>query len=238
MAKTIFHAADQRGHANHGWLDTYHSFSFAGWYDPSKIHFGMLRVLNDDTVAGGSGFGKHPHDNMEIITIVLEGKLEHRDTMGHTQTISPGEVQVMSAGTGLQHSEYNHEKNIAVKLFQIWIFPETRNIAPRYDQAMFDPEGRKGSLQQVVSPSGSDEPGLKIHQQARIYRTELTAGSKLDYNMVRPGNGVYVMAVEGSATVGGQRLQRRDAVGIYDTDTVALVADSDCELLVLEVPMA
>ena len=158
--------------------------------------------------------------------------------MGHTQTISPGEVQVMSAGTGLQHSEYNHEKHIAVKLFQIWIFPETRNIAPRYDQAMFDPEGRKGSLQQVVSPSDSDEPGLKIHQQARIYRTELTVGSTLDYKMVRPGNGVYVMAVEGSATVGGQRLQRRDAVGIYDTDTVALVADSDCELLVLEVPMA
>jgi len=237
MNKTVFHAAGTRGHADHGWLNTYHTFSFAGYHDPERIHFGALRVLNDDTVAGGTGFGKHPHDNMEIITIVLKGALEHQDSMGHTQAINPGEVQVMSAGTGIFHSEYNHNKNEAVELFQIWIFPDKRNVTPRYDQKMFDAEDRKNKIQQLVSSIDNDEEGLKIHQNARISRVSLEAGKEVNYKIKDPKNGLYVLVVEGKARAGQQALDRRDGYGVAGVDSVDLKAETDSDILLLEVPM-
>lgn len=237
MAKTVFHPANQRGHADHGWLKAYHSFSFAGWYDPSKIHFGALRVLNDDTVSAGMGFGKHPHDNMEIITIVTEGTLAHKDSMGHAETIEEGEVQVMSAGTGVFHSEFNHSEVNPVKLFQSWIFPSERNVKPRYEQARFDEADRDNRLQLLVSPIGTDDPGLKIHQHAWIYRTNLTAGESLEHKLHSTENGVYIFVVDGQIEVEGQKLGRRDALGISDTSAVSLAALTNADVLLYEVPM-
>lgn len=237
MAKTIFHPAENRGHANHGWLNAYHSFSFAGYHDPTKIHFGTLRVLNDDTVKGGTGFGTHPHDNMEIITIILEGALEHKDSMGHTQQIVPGEVQVMSAGTGIQHSEYNPHREQPVNLLQSWIFPQQRNVKPRYDQKAFASEERINQLQTLVSPIDNDEPGLKINQQAWIYRTSLQAGNSVNLRLHTASHGAYIFMIDGSATAGEQLLQRRDAAGISNTEEITITATADSDVLVYEVPM-
>jgi len=239
MATTVFHPASKRGHANHGWLDAHHSFSFAGWYDPSRIHFGALRVLNDDIVAGGKGFGTHPHDNMEIITIVLDGVLEHKDSMGHTQTISPGEVQVMSAGSGVFHSEYNHDARKPVNLLQTWIFPNERNVTPRYDQKMFDDAGRDNKLQALVAPLNNGEEGaLGIHQNAWIYRAALAAGQQVTHTLHGTGNGVYVFVINGTVSAEGQTLGRRDALGITDVETVTLTASHDADFLVFELPMS
>ncbi|OJW79060.1 MAG: hypothetical protein BGO69_00180 [Bacteroidetes bacterium 46-16] len=237
MNKKVFHAAGTRGHADHGWLNTYHSFSFAGYHDPERIHFGALRVLNDDTVAGGSGFGKHPHDNMEIITIVLKGALEHQDSMGHTQAIRPGEVQVMSAGTGIFHSEYNHNKDEDVELFQVWIFPDKRNVTPRYDQRMFDTEERKNKVQQLVSSIDNDEEGLKIHQDARISRVSLDAGKEINYKLADEKHGLYLLVVEGNVTAAGQQMGRRDGYGIAGDANVTIKGETDSDILILEVPM-
>ena len=237
MSKSVFHAAGTRGHADHGWLNTWHSFSFAGYHDPERVHFGTLRVLNDDTVAGGTGFGKHPHDNMEIITVVLRGALEHQDSMGHTQAIIPGEVQVMSAGTGVTHSEYNHNKGEKVELFQIWIFPDKRNVTPRYDQKMFDAEQRVNKIQQLVSSIDKDEEGLKIQQDARISRVTLEAGKEVEYKLADERHGLYIFIIEGSATAGEQVMNRRDGYGISGQENVALRADTDSDILLLEVPM-
>jgi hypothetical protein len=237
MATTVFHPANQRGHANHGWLNAHHSFSFAGWYDPAKIHFGALRVLNDDIVAPGKGFGAHPHDNMEIITIILDGKLEHKDSMGHTQQIVPGEVQVMSAGTGVQHSEYNPDYKNEVNLLQTWIFPHERGVKPSYDQKMFDADGRKNQLQMLVSPVYNEDAGLKINQHAWIYRTNLDAGKAVTHTLHSEGHGAYVFVINGKATVEGQQLGRRDAVGISNTSTLTITADADSDIIIFEVPM-
>lgn len=237
MAKTIFHPADKRGYANHGWLNARHSFSFAGWYDPSKVHFGALRVLNDDIVAGGEGFGRHPHDNMEIITIVLDGALEHKDSMGHTQAILPNEVQVMSAGTGVYHSEYNHNADKKVNLLQTWIFPKEKNVQPRYDQKLFAAEERVNTLQALVSPIYNDDEGLKIHQDAWIYRTTLQAGKSVTHKLHTADHGVYIFVIDGEATVGGQVLNKRDAIGISETDSVEITTQNDTDLLIFEVPM-
>lgn len=237
MANTIFHGADTRGHADHGWLNAHHSFSFAGYHDPSRIHFGALRVLNDDIVAPGMGFGKHPHDNMEIITIVLDGALEHKDSMGHTQAIHPDEVQVMSAGTGVFHSEYNHNKDKAVNLLQTWIFPNKKNVQPRYDQRVFPAAERLNQWQAIVSPMGNDDLGMKIHQDAWIYRSRIEAGKSLDYNLHSTGNGVYLFVIDGSATTEGQTLNKRDAIGISETDKITISAEADTELVLFEVPM-
>jgi quercetin 2,3-dioxygenase len=237
MAKTILHTADSRGHANHGWLDTYHSFSFASWHNPERVHFGALRVLNDDYVKGGFGFGKHPHDNMEIITVVLKGALEHQDSMGHTQAIHENEVQVMSAGTGVFHSEYNHNKHEDVNLIQVWIFPKEKDVTPRYDQRLFEEEGRHNQLQMLVSPMDTDDAGLKIHQDAWIYRTRLDAGKTVTLTPHSEQNGLYVFVVEGKVSVAGEELQRRDALGISDTSTISLVAAEESDILLLEVPM-
>ena len=238
MAKTIFHAADKRGHANHGWLDAHHSFSFASWYDPAKTNFGVLRVLNDDVIAGGMGFGRHPHDNMEIITIVLDGVLAHKDSMGHEQTIVPNEVQVMSAGSGLQHSEYNHEADRPANLLQTWIFPNKRNVQPRYEQTTFDPAARINQWQTLVSPMDGADGGLKIYQDAWIYRTSLQAGHSLELVPHSNKHGFYIFVIDGGIDVAGQMLARRDALGVSDTGKVAISASAESDVLVFEVPMA
>lgn len=237
MAKTVFHKADTRGHADHGWLNAHHSFSFAGYHDPEKVHFGVLRVLNDDIVAQGMGFGKHPHDNMEIITIILDGALEHKDSMGHTQAIQTNEVQVMSAGTGVHHSEYNHNVDKKVNLLQIWIFPEKRNVEPRYDQRFFLPEDRQNNLQILVSPISNNDEGLKIHQNAWIYRTNLEAGKEISHKVHTAAHGLYLFVIEGSVRVEGQELNKRDALGISETEGVTITASADADFILLEVPM-
>ena len=237
MAKTIFHAANKRGHAKHGWLDAHHSFSFANWYDPSKIQFGALRVLNDDIIDGGQGFGRHPHDNMEIITIVLDGKLEHKDNMGHTEQIIPNEVQVMSAGTGVTHSEYNPDPSKKANLLQTWIFPNKGNVQPRYDQKMFPAEDRINTLQPLVSPIDNNDPGLKIHQDAWIYRTTLEAGKSVTHSLHSKHHGAYIFVIDGKVNVEGQELNKRDALGISDADAFEIKADETSDVIIFEVPM-
>jgi len=237
MAKTIFHPADKRGHANHGWLDAHHSFSFASWYDPAKVHFGALRVLNDDIIDGGMGFGRHPHDNMEIITIVLDGKLEHKDSMGHTQQIVPNEVQVMSAGSGVTHSEYNPDANHKTNLLQTWIFPNKKDVAPRYDQKMFPAEDRLNKLQTLVSPVSNNDDGMKINQDAWIYRTTLEEGKSVNMNFRNKNNGAYIFVIDGKINMEGQALNKRDALGISETDSFEIKADAKSDIIIFEVPM-
>ncbi len=235
--KTIFIAANDRGHANHGWLDSYHTFSFANYYNPEWENFGALRVLNDDHVSGGMGFGKHPHDNMEIVSIPLEGALEHQDSMGNKTVIRKGEVQIMSAGTGVAHSEKNEDSKNPVKFLQIWVFPEKRNIAPRYEQKVFDLEGRKDKFQTVVSPLGTSDEGIKMNQQSWFTLTDLSAEKTLTYDLKNTKNGVYVYVLEGSAEVAGKSLGRRDGLGIWETETFEISASADSEILLMEVPM-
>lgn len=234
--KTILYKAETRGHAEHGWLNAWHSFSFAGYHDPSRVHFGVLRVLNDDTIAGGMGFGTHPHDNMEIITIPLSGQLEHRDSMGNSGIISKGEVQVMSAGTGIQHSEKNKNKNEPLKLLQIWLFPDKENVAPRYDQKAFDLAASKNNLLTIVSPMGEKE-GLNIHQNAWFSLGKLDKDFVTAYELKDKQNGVYAFVIDGSVTINGEKLNRRDAAGITESDILEIKADSEAELLLMEVPM-
>jgi hypothetical protein len=234
--KLILHKADTRGHADHGWLNAWHSFSFAGYHDPSRIHFGALRVLNDDTIAGGMGFGTHPHDNMEIITIPLSGQLEHRDSMGNTGIISKGEVQVMSAGTGIQHSEKNKNAKEPLKLLQIWLFPDTKNVEPRYDQRAFDLSASSNSLLNIVSPMGSTE-GLNIHQHAWFHLGKLDKDFSITYELKDKANGVYAFLIEGEVTINGEKLEKRDAVGITEADKLEIKATSDGEILLMELPM-
>lgn len=234
--KTILHKADSRGHADHGWLNAWHSFSFAGYNDPARVHFGVLRVLNDDTVAGNMGFGMHPHDNMEIITIPLSGQIEHKDSMGNTGIISKGEVQVMSAGTGIQHSEKNKNQNEAVKLLQIWVFPDKKNVHPRYDQKAFDLDAAKNNLLTIVSPMGQKE-GLNIHQDAWFSLGKLDKDFSTTYELKNKEHGVYVFVIDGDVIINGEKLSRRDGVGITDADKLEIKADTNAELLLMEVPM-
>ena len=233
--KTILHKADTRGHANHGWLNAWHSFSFAGYYDPARVHFGALRVLNDDTIAGGMGFGTHPHDNMEIITIPLSGQLEHRDSMGNTGIISKGEVQVMSAGTGIQHSEKNKNTKEPLKLLQIWVFPDKKNVTPRYDQRAFDLSAAKNTLVNIVSPMGSAE-GLNIHQNAWFHLGQLDKDSHVTYELKDRQNAVYAFIISGDVTINGAELKSRDGLGISDSDKLDILAGSDAEILLMEIP--
>lgn len=237
MAKTVLHKSESRGHADHGWLDTHHSFSFASWQNSERIHFGALRVLNDDHVKAGFGFGKHPHDNMEIVTIIMEGALEHQDSMGHTEAIRPNEVQVMSAGTGVVHSEYNHSKDEDVRLFQIWIFPDKQNVTPRYDQKVFDEKERINKLQTLVSPIDKQDEGLKIHQDAWIYRSRLEKGKSIDIQPHSTHHGFYVFIIDGNITVENETLSRRDAIGISEVENINITANDNSDVLILEVPM-
>lgn len=233
---TVLHKAHTRGHANHGWLDSHHTFSFAHYYDPTRVNFGALRVLNDDWVDGGMGFGTHPHDNMEIISIPLAGDLEHRDSMGTVAVIRQNDVQIMSAGTGIQHSEYNKNKDRKVNFLQIWVFPKNRNIQPRYDQISFKPEDRENKWQQIVSPV-KDDAGVWINQDAWFHLGNLKAGFQSDYTIKQKGNGLYVFVIAGDVTVNGQALNKRDGFGVWDIDRVSIGADTDAEVLLMEVPM-
>jgi redox-sensitive bicupin YhaK (pirin superfamily) len=234
---TILHKANTRGHASHGWLDSYHSFSFASYYDPQRMNFGALRVLNDDTVAGGMGFGKHPHDNMEIVSIPLEGDLEHGDSMGNTTVIKKGDVQAMSAGTGVVHSEKNKNADSEVRFLQIWIIPNKKNVRPRYDQKTFREEDRSNQLQTVVAPIGSGNGAVEIQQNAWFSLAKLEKGKKLSYNLNDKENGVYAFILEGDVTINGTALNRRDGLGIVDEAALSVTADSDAEMLLMEVPV-
>ncbi|MBI3511621.1 MAG: pirin family protein [Bacteroidetes bacterium] len=234
--KTIFHPSSERGHADHGWLNAYHSFSFASWYDPAKMHFGLLRVLNDDTVAPGMGFGKHPHDNMEIVTIPMEGALAHQDSTGGNGIIRKGEVQIMSAGKGVFHSEFNASKTEPVKLFQTWVFPKEKNIAPRYDQRMFSEEMRTDKFCLVVSPVKEDAV-LWINQDAWYSLGHFTKKNSTEYSIHKSGNGVYVFVIEGNISIGEMNAGRRDAIGVWETEKFTLSAEKGTELMLIEVPM-
>ncbi|WP_224489653.1 pirin family protein [Robertkochia flava] len=233
---TIIHKADSRGHANHGWLNSFHTFSFANYYDPERIHFGVLRVLNDDTVAPGMGFGKHPHDNMEIISIPLYGDLEHEDSMGNKTVIREGDVQSMTAGTGVFHSEYNKNKDKEVKFLQIWILPKKRNVTPSYDQISMALEERHNKLQQIVSPNADDE-GVTINQDAWFHITKLDKDRELTYALKGQDTGVYAFVLEGSVSINNTDLGRRDGLGISETDTLEIKAITDAQVLLMEVPM-
>jgi redox-sensitive bicupin YhaK (pirin superfamily) len=233
---TIIHNANERGHADHGWLNSYHSFSFAGYRDPEKIHFGALRVLNDDTVAPGMGFGEHPHDNMEIISIILKGSLEHKDSMGNSSVIRAGEVQVMSAGTGITHSEFNPSKTEEVQFLQIWIFAKEKDIEPRYKQKTFDSSFRKNRLDFIAAPVDLDEAML-INQDAYIALGRYNRGINAIYKLKQKGNGVYVFVISGKITVAGKSLGERDAMGIWETDKISFIPATESEILLIEVPM-
>lgn len=235
--KTIVHKANSRGDANHGWLHSKHTFSFANYYNPERVHFGVLRVLNDDYVAPGKGFGMHPHDNMEIVSIPLEGDLEHSDNMGNVAVIKHGDIQVMSAGTGVMHSEYNKNNDVPVKFLQIWIFPNQKNVKPRYDQISLKMNERQNRWQQILSPNPEDE-GVWIHQDAWFHIGKFERGFSLDYNVKKPGNGVYAFVLNGEVAIEGEPMGERDGFGIWDTDSFTLQANSDgAEVLLMEIPM-
>lgn len=233
--KTILHKANTRGHANHGWLNSYHTFSFAGYYNTERMHFGALRVLNDDTVAGGMGFGKHPHDNMEIVSIPLSGDLEHNDTTGRHEIIKQGDVQIMSAGSGIAHSEKNANHNKEVKFLQIWVLPKERNIAPRYEQKSFPLAERKNTLQTVVAPDNDE--AVWINQNAWFTLGNFDAAQTTSYTLHNAKSGVYVFVIKGSVTVNGVALEERDGLGITESDLLNIAADTDTEFLLMEVPM-
>ena len=236
MSNFIIHKAELRGHAQHDWLDTYHSFSFANYHDPEKVHFGVLRVLNDDTIDGGMGFGMHPHDNMEIITIPISGDLKHKDSMGNSGIIKHGDVQVMSAGTGIYHSEENANADKNISLFQIWIIPNKRNVTPRYDQKTFEVKDRINKFQQIVSPIGNLE-GMNIHQDAWFSLANFDKNFETNYQIKRSGNGAYIFIIEGNATINDQPLNKRDGIGITDLESIKIKADTDAQILLMDIPM-
>lgn len=236
MENIVLHKANTRGNANHGWLQSFHTFSFANYFNPERVRFGALRVLNDDTVAAGMGFGTHPHDNMEIISIPLEGDLEHQDSMGNKTVIKKGDIQVMSAGTGVRHSEYNKNADQEVKFLQIWVFPNKRNVAPHYDQITLNEDERHNVLQQVLSPNPDDE-GVWINQDAWFHMGKFDAGVAKEYAFKKDGNGLYVFVLKGAVSVNDQALDTRDGLGIWNTDKVTITATSDAEFLLMEVPM-
>lgn len=233
---TVLHKADSRGHANHGWLDSHHTFSFANYHNPERMHFGVLRVLNDDRVAGGQGFGTHPHNDMEIISIPLEGDLEHQDNMGNKKVIKEGDVQVMSAGTGVYHSEYNKNSDKEVKFLQIWVFPKVRGVKPRYDQISTQAIKKENAFYQVLSPNAEDQ-GVWIHQDAWFHLGEFEAGKSVDYQMKNKDNGLYVFMIDGEAEVADEQLGRRDGFGIWNTDSVAFKSKTKSKILLMEVPL-
>ena len=234
--KSVFHQSDTRGHANHGWLDAHHTFSFANYQDRTRMHFGVLRVLNDDVIAAQKGFGMHPHDNMEIITIPLEGQIFHKDDMGNSEVIKHGDVQVMSAGTGIVHSEFNNG-DVPLKLLQIWVFPNKRNVKPRYQQITLDVKDRINQFQQVVSPNEQDA-GVWIHQDAWFMLGNFEKDKSLNYKINKAGNGVYAFIIKGSASINHQPLQTRDGFGIWEVEKLDIqILEDHTEILLIEVPM-
>lgn len=237
MANTILHPAASRGHANHGWLDSYHTFSFGSYYNPERIQFGALRVLNDDTVSGGRGFGSHPHDNMEIVSIPLEGDLEHEDNLGNVAVIRKGDVQIISAGTGVFHSEKNKNHNDQVQFLQIWLFPNKLNGPPRYDQVSLNIDDRHNNFQQILSPN-PDDAGVWVQQDAWFSLGKFDQGFQTTYQIKKPGNGVYAFIIAGDVTINEQTLHRRDGFGIWDVDQFEFTSNSaGSEILLMDIPM-
>ena len=237
MSNTVLHRAASRGDANHGWLHSRHTFSFANYYNPDRMHFGVLRVLNDDIVAPGRGFGTHPHDNMEIISIPLDGDLEHKDSMGNVSVIRNGDIQVMSAGNGITHSEYNKNADQQVKFLQIWLFPNKKGVTPRYDQITLNLKDRQNKFQQILSPSADDE-GVWIHQDAWFHLGRFDKDHTSTYKIKRQGNGVYAFILKGEVLVDGQHLYERDGMGTWDTEKISVTAlTADAEILLMDVPM-
>jgi redox-sensitive bicupin YhaK (pirin superfamily) len=233
---TVFHPSSSRGTADHGWLKTAHTFSFAGYYNPERLHYGVLRVLNDDWIAGGTGFGKHPHDNMEIVTIPLTGALEHQDSMGNKEVLRMGEVQAMSAGTGVFHSEYNASASDPCSLLQIWIIPEQRGVEPRYEQRLYDVQALAQEWHTVVNPMGQGD-AMPIHQQAWFSLTRIPSGTERNYTSKRSENGTYFFVIEGSAQIADHPLETRDGLGVSGTEVVSVVATTDCFILAMDVPL-
>ncbi|WP_299437658.1 pirin family protein [uncultured Aquimarina sp.] len=234
--KTIMHKSDTRGNANFGWLNSYHSFSFGNYYNPERMNFGALRVLNDDTVSSGKGFGKHPHDNMEIISIPLEGDLEHEDSMGNTAVIKQGDVQVMSAGTGIFHSEYNKNSDKEVKFLQIWITPDKKNVSPRYDQISIDDKNLKNNLHQIISPNANDT-GVWLHQNAWFHLGNLENENTQTYTLKDKKNGVYAFLLEGNVSIEDQVMEQRDGLGIWDVEQIKIKSNGSSKILLIEVPI-
>lgn len=237
MSQFILHKANTRGKADHGWLKSYHTFSFADYYNPERVSFGALRVLNDDIIEGGMGFDTHPHQNMEIISIPLEGDLEHRDSMGNVAVIKNGDVQVMSAGTGIYHSEYNHNKDKSGKFLQIWVYPNKKNVTPRYDQISLQIKDRENKLQQILSPNAEDD-GVWIHQNAWFHIGNFQKDFSVLYNIKSEGNGVYFFVLKGSFEIENQILESRDGFGIWNISQAKIKSlENNSEILVMEVPM-
>ena len=234
--KKVFHPASSRGAADHGWLQAKHSFSFANYYNSERVQFGALRVLNDDIIAPGMGFGTHPHDNMEIITIPLDGALEHKDSLDNIGVIETDEIQVMSAGSGVYHSEYNKNKDQSVSLLQIWVFPNKRNVTPRYDQKNIKDLKKVNSFYPIVTPNRNG-PGMWIHQDAWFHLGEFDKETRINYNINKKGNGVYAFLIEGSVQIDGDSLEKRDALGIWDTEKFELLANKNSRILLIEVPL-
>ncbi|MCE3297182.1 MAG: pirin family protein [Crocinitomicaceae bacterium] len=233
---SVLHKADTRGSANHGWLEAKHTFSFGSYQDPNRVHFGMLRVLNDDKIAGGMGFGTHPHDNMEIITIPLEGALSHKDSMGNGTTIKAGDVQVMSAGKGILHSEFNASETEFCKLLQIWVFPNNRGVEPRYDQITLNQEKMKNNFLQIISPNLKDE-GVWIHQNAWFHLGEFDKDQRFSYELKDKSNGVYIFLINGKINANGQELEQRDGFGVWETDKIDFKTLENSKILLMEIPM-
>jgi len=231
----VIHKAEDRGHANHGWLDAHHSFSFANYYNPERTRFGVLRVLNDDIIQAGEGFGTHPHDNMEIVTIPLTGELAHKDSTGNKEVIRKNEVQIMSAGSGLTHSEFNNSKTDEINLLQLWVFPKERNIKPRYDQKVFEPADRQNKIQTLVSPK--DENALWINQDAYFSRADIDKEVDVEYELNTKKNGVYIFVIEGKVEIDGELLSKRDAMGVTEADKIKITAKEKSEVLLIEVPL-
>lgn len=234
--RTTIHQSNTRGHKSIDWLDSKHTFSFSDYYNPERIHFGALRVLNDDTVAPGEGFGTHPHRDMEIISIPLSGDLAHKDSMGNEKVIHEGEIQAMSAGTGITHSEYNYSNEVPVKFLQIWLIPNKTNLEPRYSQLPIKDLAKPNNFYQVLSPNPNDE-GVWIHQDAWFYMADLQKGHSAKYDLKNTANGVYAFVIAGDVEINGQALNERDGLGIEETDAITAIAKTDAKILLMEVPM-
>ena len=234
--KTIYHPVDSRGNQDHGWLKVNHSFSFGNFYDPNKMNFGALRVLNDDNIEADMGFGTHPHNDMEIITIPLKGDLEHKDSMGYSEVIKEGDIQVLSAGSGIQHSEYNKNSNRPINLLQIWVFPEKKEVNPRYDQISLKNLKKEDEFYQILSPNADDQ-GVWIHQNAWMHMGEFTDDKEHVYQLKDKRNGVYIFVIEGGAFVDSQNLQKRDALGVWETESIEIKPEKNSKILLIEVPM-
>ncbi len=234
---SVIHKAETRGLANHGWLNSRHTFSFANYHNPERMHFGVLRVLNDDQVQAGQGFGTHPHDNMEIISIPLEGDLEHKDSMGNLAVIREGDVQILSAGTGITHSEYNKNSSKEVKFLQIWIFPHTKNVTPRYDQISIRDIEKENEFYQVLSPN-KDDQGVWINQDAWFHIGKFEKGHAAEYTLKKEGNGVYAFILDGDVEINNEKLSKRDGIGIWNTASINVTASENARILLMEVPMS